>query len=96
MTSILCGSKPMQIVGPSLFYRSSGTASLKFKNAEGTIPSVRKAGIDGFRQINDWYTQLGGWGLSEISSRRISPTAVTETKIIQAIESYESDYKEYI
>ena len=78
-----------------LSHRTSGTAKLKYKTAEGVIEGTRKAGMEGFRQINLWYTQLGGWGLSEMRSRLISPQAVPESEIIEAIESYESDYKEY-
>ena len=79
-----------------LFHRTTGTAKLKLKTTEGTIAGTRKAGIDAFRAINHWYTMVGGWGISDMRSKLINPPAVNEAQIIQAIESYESDYKDYL
>ena len=79
-----------------LLHRATGTVKLKLKTTEGTITGTRKAGIDGIRAINHWYTMVGGWGISDMRSELTSPPAANEAQIIQAIESCESDDKDYL
>ena len=78
-----------------LFHKTQDTARTKLRACQDKTDEIAKPGIEGLRNITNWYSLISESSLATMRSKLLRPGVVSEKEIITAIEKYEMSYKHY-